>query len=120
MPRRHANVHDDARDQPDNTAQRDAAGPNAAAPSGFTKEELLEAGDLSSKTFDMIRKAARVKGPAHGGLSFFFPIEDVAALVRTAEGGRFTERGGPAAQGWRKHLPGVDAYLKKYPIGKKK
>lgn len=108
MPRRHANTHDDARDQPEES--RD----------GFTKEELLEAGDLSSKTFDMIRKAARVKGPAHGGLGFFFPIEDVAQLVRTAEGGRFSERGAPAAMGWRKHLEGVDAYLKKYPIGKKK
>lgn len=109
MPRRHANVHDEARDD-DPQQPRD----------GFTKEELLEAGDLSSKTFDMIRKAARVKGPAHGGLGFFFPMEDVAALVRTAEGGRFSERGGPAAEGWRKHLEGVDAYLKKYPIGKKK
>jgi len=117
MPRRHANVHDDARDNPD---EGQGAGPSAGAPSGFTKEELLEAGELSSKTFDMIRKAARVKGPAHGGLSYFFPMEDVAQLVRTAEGGRFTERGGPAAEGWRKHLDGVDAYLKKYPIGKKK
>lgn len=97
MPRRHANVHDEARDDP-----------NAGDPvDGFTKEQLLEAGELSSKTFDMIRKAARVKGPAHGGLGFVFSLDDVVALVKTAQGGRFTERGGPAAKGWRT-LPGVD------------
>lgn len=71
---------------------------------GITKGELLEAADISSKTFDMIRKAARVKGPGHGGLEYVFPIEDIKQIIRTAEGGRFTERGAPAAQGWRAML----------------
>ena len=34
----------------------------------FSKRELLEASGLSAKTFDTIRKAARVKGPGHGGM----------------------------------------------------
>lgn len=81
---------------------------------GFTKEELLNSGEISSKTFDMIRKAARVRGPAHGGLSYVFTLDDVATLVLTAEGGRFTERGAPAAVGWRT-LPGVQQYLDNPP-----
>ncbi len=76
----------------------------------FTKQELLEASGLSSKTFDMIRKAARIKGPPHGGLNWKFPRADVETLIEVAGGGRFTERGGPAVTGWRKML---DA-----PVGK--
>lgn len=68
---------------------------------GFLKEELLEVADISSKTFDMIRKAARVKGPSHGGLEYVFSAEDVKQIIRTSEGGRFTERGAPAAAAWR-------------------
>lgn len=76
----------------------------------FTKQELLDAADISSKTFDMIRKAARVKGPGHGGLTWPFPLVDVITLIRVAEGGRFTERGAPAALGWRAMLSeaGID------------
>ena len=68
---------------------------------GFTKKELVEASGLSPKTFDTIRKAARVRGPNHGGLNWVFPVEDVFTLIRRAESGSFSERGGPAAIGWR-------------------
>lgn len=71
---------------------------------GFSKAELLEACDLSAKTFDTIRKAARIRGPGHGGLDWMFSIEDVHALIKRAESGTFTERGGPAARSWRKLL----------------
>ncbi|MCC6320595.1 MAG: hypothetical protein IT438_04065 [Phycisphaerales bacterium] len=83
---------------------------------GWTKQELMAAVDvsesggggrrpgLSPKTFDLIRKAARVKGPSHGGLTWVFSADDVAAMIRCAEGGRFTERGEPVAQAWRKLL----------------
>lgn len=71
---------------------------------GISKEELLEVANISSKTFDMIRKASRVRGPGHGGLEYIFPLEDVKQIIRTAEGGRFTERGAPAAAAWRAML----------------
>lgn len=76
----------------------------------FTKQALLDAGEISSKTFDMIRKAARIKGPGHGGLTWPFSTADVITLIRCAEGGRFTERGAPAAIGWRALLgeAGID------------
>lgn len=68
---------------------------------GFTKLELLETSGLSAKTFDLIRKAARVSGPTHGGNLWVFSIEDVVSLVQRAESGRFSERGGPAGTAWR-------------------
>lgn len=71
------------------------------AAQGFTKQELVEASGLSSKTFDTIRKAARIRGPGHGGLNWFFPLEDVITLIKRAESGKFTERGAPAAVAWR-------------------
>ncbi|HLO40665.1 MAG TPA: hypothetical protein VK176_06545 [Phycisphaerales bacterium] len=74
---------------------------------GYTKEVLLELSGLSSKTFDLIRKAARVKGPPHGGLNWVFPRADIEELIRVAGGGRFTERGGPAAEAWRGLLDGT-------------
>jgi hypothetical protein len=70
----------------------------------FTKQQLLEAADISSKTFDMIRKAARIKGPPHGGLNWEFSREEVATLIHRAASGRFTERGAPAALAWQKLL----------------
>ena len=73
---------------------------------GWTKEELLEASALSPKTFDTIRKAARVRGPSHGGLSWVFSVEDVEALIHRAESGRFTERGPAAAVAWKALLAG--------------
>ncbi|GDX98327.1 hypothetical protein LBMAG48_07310 [Phycisphaerae bacterium] len=73
-------------------------------PDGFTKQELLDASGLSSKTFDLIRKAARIKGPGHGGLDWVFSLEDLKVLVHRAESGSFTERGDPAARAWRAML----------------
>jgi hypothetical protein len=67
----------------------------------FSKRELLEASGLSPKTFDTIRKAARVKGPSHGGMDWAFTAEDVRSMIYKASGGTFTERGGPAATAWR-------------------
>lgn len=78
---------------------------------GFTKRELLEASGLSSKTFDSIRKAARIRGPGHGGLDWLFSYADLAALIRRAESGQWSERGAPAAAAWRELLRerGVEA-----------
>ncbi len=70
----------------------------------FSKSRLMEVAQLSSKTFDMIRKAARVKGPVHGGLDWQFSLADLRVLIHTASGGKFTERGAPAAQAWRAML----------------
>ena len=71
------------------------------ATEGWSKQELLDASRLSAKTFDIIRKAARVRGPSHGGLNWLFSTEDVIQLVQRAESGSFSERGGPAATAWR-------------------
>ena len=76
--------------------------PAAPAAQGWTKQELLEVSDLSPKTFDTIRKAARVRGPSHGGLSWVFSLEEVNLLIHRAESGSFTERGPAAAVAWRK------------------
>jgi hypothetical protein len=68
--------------------------------SGWTKQELLDSSGLSAKTFDTLRKAARVRGPSHGG-HWVFSDEDLIALVHRAESGQWTERGGPAGLAWR-------------------
>jgi hypothetical protein len=68
---------------------------------GWTKQDLLDAATLSAKTFDTLRKAARIKGPGHGGLSWVFSIDDVIALIHRAESGQWTDRGAPAAVAWR-------------------
>jgi len=68
---------------------------------GFTKQQLLDACDLSAKSFDTLRKAARVKGPSHGGLNHVFSVDDLIQLIHRAESGTFTERGAPAAKAWR-------------------
>lgn len=68
---------------------------------GWTKQQLLDAGNISAKLFDSIRKAARVPGPSHGGLNWVFPSGDVITIVRRAESGRFSERGTDAAKRWR-------------------
>lgn len=73
----------------------------AASPRVFTKQELLDASGLSPNTFDTIRKAARVKGPSHGGLGWEFPEPDVLELIRRAESGQWSDRGAPAAAAWR-------------------
>ena len=80
----------------------DAVGASARLEGEIGRRETSSAGSgLSPKTFDAIRKAARVSGPSHGGNTWVFSADEVAALVRTAEGGRFTERGGPIAAAWR-------------------
>lgn len=76
---------------------------------GYTKAALLEAAQISAKTFDGIRKAARVSGPSHGGLNHVFSREDVLRLIAKARSGSFTERGGPAADGWERLLAGEGA-----------
>jgi len=74
---------------------------------GWTKQELLDAVPggrehaISPKTFDTIRKAARVNGPSHGGRNHLFSPEDLFALIDKAESGRFTERGVAPAAAWR-------------------
>lgn len=77
---------------------------------GWTKQELLDAvpeGQLSPKTFDTIRKAARVRGPSHGGRNHVFSADDLIALIDKCESGRFTERGPAAAAVWRALLHGA-------------
>ncbi len=75
--------------------------PPVEAPEGWTKQELLDVSGLSAKTFDTIRKAARVSGPTHGGRTWVFSATDLLSLVQRAESGRFSERGGPAGEAWR-------------------
>ena len=75
--------------------------PQPAPEAGWTKHQLMEAGELSGKSMDTIRKAARVKGPTHGGLRHIFSADDLIRLIEKAEGGKFTERGAPAARAWR-------------------
>lgn len=79
------------RDNVDRTPQAD----------GVSKADLLETAAISSKTFDMFRKAARVTGPNHGGLKYIFTIDEVTLLILKAESGKFTERGPAAALAWR-------------------
>jgi hypothetical protein len=72
-----------------------------AAPHGWTKRELIEVAELSPRSFDTIRKAARIKGPSHGGLNHVFDQEDMFALIQKAESGKFTVLGPVAARAWR-------------------
>ena len=67
----------------------------------FTKQELVEVSGLSAKSFDTMRKAARVKGPPHGNLGYIFSAEDLITIIKRAESGRFSETGGPPAAAWR-------------------
>jgi hypothetical protein len=71
---------------------------------GWTKHQLMSAGDLSGKGFDTLRKAARVKGPTHGGLRHIFSAEDLFALIQKGESGKYNIQGGPAAKAWRVFL----------------
>lgn len=68
---------------------------------GWTKAELVAAAGISASTFDMIRKAARVSGPSHGGMGFVFDREALSRLVARARSGTFSERGRPAAEAWQ-------------------
>lgn len=75
--------------------------PNDTDPNAFSKQQLLDAADISSKTFDAIRKASRVRGPGHGGLNWMFSRTDIEAIIKKADSGIFTERGPAAAEAWR-------------------
>ncbi|MBN8597515.1 MAG: hypothetical protein J0L78_07560 [Planctomycetes bacterium] len=75
--------------------------PNDTDPDAFSKQQLLDAADISSKTFDAIRKASRVRGPGHGGLNWMFSRADIEAIIKKADSGNFTERGPAAAEAWR-------------------
>lgn len=75
--------------------------PNDHDPNAFSKQQLLDAADISSKTFDAIRKASRVRGPGHGGLNWMFSRADIEAIIKKADSGTFTERGPAAAEAWR-------------------
>src|SRR5258705_10806805 len=70
----------------------------------FSKREMMEVGNVSAKVFDSIRKAARVRGPGHGGLDWAFDVNDVRSLIHRAESGSFTERGAAPAAAWRTML----------------
>lgn len=73
-------------------------------PPQWTKTELVEAAGVSPKTFDTIRKAARVRGPTHGGRNHIFDGPDLIALIHRAESGRFSQIGKPVAEAWRRLL----------------
>ncbi len=64
----------------------------------------MTAGKLSPGVFDTLRKAARVKGPNHGGLDWMFSTTDLLALLHRAESGNFSIRGETAAVAWRAML----------------
>ena len=89
---------------PKGSDHRPAAPPPSQPARGWTKQELLEVCDLSPKAFDTIRKAARVRGPSHGGLSWVFSSDDVLALIHRARSGTFTEIGPAAADAWQRLL----------------
>lgn len=74
------------------------------ASDGFTKQQLMEAASISANTFDRLRRAARIKGPSHGGLAWVIPFGDIQFLIRTAENGKHTEMGPPCAVAWRQLL----------------
>lgn len=74
------------------------------ASEGFTKQQLMEAANISANTFDRLRRAARIKGPSHGGLAWVIPFGDIQFLIRTAENGKHTEMGPPCALAWRQLL----------------
>ncbi|MBY0310883.1 MAG: hypothetical protein K2W85_02315 [Phycisphaerales bacterium] len=82
---------------PEHDLERPQADPGAT----WTKGVLIEAAKISAKTFDTIRKSARVPGPSHGGLTHPYSASDLIALIQKAESGRFSEIGAPIAEAWR-------------------
>jgi hypothetical protein len=74
---------------------------------GFTKAQLMEAGEVSANIFDAIRKASRVRGPSHGGLDWLFPTADIRTMIEQARKKTHTERGGAEiASAWERLLAG--------------
>ena len=82
----------------DHTDAEDSTEPR---PTGWTKGELMAAADMSAKTFDTVRKAARIKGPTHGRLKHVFDEQDMFALIQRVDSGRFSVMGPAAARAWR-------------------
>lgn len=78
--------------------------PDEPHPPQWTKGELVDAGGMSPKTFDTVRKAARVKGPQHGGLNHIFSALDLIALIQRAQSGRFSREGKIWAEVWIRML----------------
>ena len=99
--RRHGSIDPILRDQPLDGAPSD---PDTVPEVGWTKHELMTAGDLSGRGFDTMRKAARVQGPTHGGLRHIFSADDLIRLIAKAESGKFTINGAQGAIAWRKML----------------
>lgn len=75
--------------------------PDEPHPPAWTKAELIDAAAISPKRFDTIRKAARVKGPSHGGLKHVFSAMDLIALIQRAGSGTFSQTGKPIAEAWK-------------------
>ncbi|GEM_PF-800602 len=73
-------------------------------PPAWTKAELIDSAKISPKRFDTIRKAARVKGPSHGGLKHTFSAMDLIALIQRAGSGTFNQTGRPTAEAWTELL----------------
>lgn len=74
--------------------------PRETPEGAFSKRELMHAAKMSAGLFDSIRKAARVRGPAHGGMDWAFSREDVLALIHRARDGRFRPLAIGASQAW--------------------
>ena len=77
---------------------------------GLDKRELMDSGGIPPD-LDLLRKAARVKGPSHGGLTHIYSADDVIALILKGEGGTFSERAGAAAAAWRALLEAERIYM---------
>lgn len=73
---------------------------------GFTKRELMEAAGVTSGMFDVVRRAARVRGPSHGGMDWVYSREDVMTMARKAQDGNLRERAGDAGKAWEALLAG--------------
>ncbi len=99
--RRHGSIDPNLPDRPLDAPEAEE---DRAKEVGWTKHELMTAGDLSGRGFDTMRKAARVQGPTHGGLRHVFSADDLIRLIDKAESGKFTINGATAAVAWRKFL----------------
>ncbi len=93
-------MFDDAPPRDHHSDEHDDSGESAPR-TGWTKGELVDAAEISPKTFDTIRKAARIKGPSHGRLGHVFDHQDMFALIQKVESGRFSVAGPSIAKAWR-------------------
>jgi hypothetical protein len=90
-------MSDNVRDHSQGESESDESGSS----SGWTKGQLVDVAGISPKTFDTIRKAARIKGPSHGRLKHVFDEQDMFALIQKVESGRFSVAGPTIALAWR-------------------